>query len=184
MDKGRIRDEALERRKSLTTRYRHKASKSIIKLLKSMSEWINADVAYLYHNYGSEVETVKLLEESIQGNKRIFLPKVESDTEMRFLEFDSFYDLRKGAYGIYEPKLNNEGGSQSPDLIVVPCVAVDRRGNRIGHGKGYYDRFLAGIGDVPKICLAYDCQLVDDFEADESDVKMDYVITENEIIHT
>ena len=182
--KAEIRKETLKLRDKLPAGYRRKASAKIIRTLKAMPEWKEADAVYLYYNQGSEVETDKLLEETTKGDKLIFLPRVMSDTEMLFLEFDSFYDLKKGKYGIYEPELPYDLYEQLPNLIVVPCVAVDRCGNRIGHGKGYYDRRLSEFPDVTTVCLAYDCQIVDEFKTEDTDVRMDYIITESGLTET
>ena len=181
--KAAVRREAAERRHKLPPGYRIKASSEIAGRLMSEGVWKSASAVFLYYGYGDEVQTEELIEAALKENKAAALPKVISDSEMAFIRFTSLQDMQKGAFGIPEPVGDKETGCGfRPDIIIVPCVAVDRRGNRAGHGKGYYDRFLKEYSDSLFVCTAFDCQLTEEFEAEDTDIKMDMIITEKEII--
>jgi len=181
--KAEARARALHRREALGPEYRQEASRGISERLRQEGVWREASVVFLYCGYKDEVQTAELMEAAFREGKRVFLPKVVSDSGMVFVQADPAEELVYGAYGIPEPSMTgNPGAEVRPDIIIVPCVAADRRGNRIGHGKGYYDRSLVKYGDIPFVCLAYDCQLADEFETEDTDIKMDMIITEKEII--
>lgn len=176
---------ALARKKltNLDETYRVKASGEIARRLTSENMWNKASDILFYFGTGSEVQTKKLIDQAADEGRNVFIPKVISDTDMVFLRISSSDDVMPGAYGISEPEYDPAGVySGCPDMVVVPCVAVDRCGNRAGHGKGYYDRYLGKIRNASFICLAYDCQLFPYIETDENDIRMDIIITEKEII--
>ncbi|CUS91999.1 5-formyltetrahydrofolate cyclo-ligase, partial [Candidatus Kryptonium thompsonii] len=93
----------------------------------------------------------------------------------------SISELKKSTFGILEPEKIREVGLSEIDLVLVPAIAVDRFGNRIGFGAGYYDKFLSQV-NCPKIALVYDFQIVDKIETSPSDVPVDFIVTETEII--
>ncbi|MBQ9360368.1 MAG: 5-formyltetrahydrofolate cyclo-ligase [Lachnospiraceae bacterium] len=187
--KENIRKEVLARRRGLSEVYRKQASEAIMNRLCEETVWQKAVTVFLYYGYKDEVQTERLILQALSEGKKVYLPRVISDEEMAFLRIQSLDDLESGAFGIKEPPYRgddrkNTSETDRPDIIVVPCVAVSRDGNRIGHGKGYYDRYLSLIGDVPFLCLAFDCQLVGAFEAESMDIRMDTIITEHETIRT
>lgn len=163
--------------------YREKASDEIARKLTSDCLWNKASDILFYFGTEFEVKTKGLIDRAADEGRNVFIPKVISDTDMVFIKISSSDDVTPGAYGIYEPIYDPAGVySGCPDMVVVPCVAVDRCGNRAGHGKGYYDRYLGKIKNAAFICLAYDCQLFSRIENDENDIRMDIIITEKEII--
>ena len=103
---------------------------------------------------------------------------------MKAVKINSLDELIVDNYGILEPKYvdkNNIGDNF--DLIIMPGVAFDRCGNRIGYGGGYYDKYLLNIKeDIKKIALAYDIQVIDDIHREKHDIKVDCIITEKEIV--
>ena len=184
-----IRKEALARRRGLSEAYRRQASEAIMNRLCEETVWQKAGTVFLYYGYKDEVQTEGLISHALSEGKRVYLPRVISDDEMVFIRIHSLYGMESGAFGIKEPPYragDKESVSEAdrPDMIIVPCVAVSRGGNRIGHGRGYYDRYLSLMGDVPLVCLAFDCQLADEFEAESTDIRMKTIITEHEIIRT
>ncbi len=185
MNKKAARSEAVKRRGLLSEEYRRSASRIIAGKLKEETVWQSSGDICLYYGCGSEVQTADLIFESIKSGKKIFLPKVVSLDNMVFISTSSPDDIEKGAYGIPEPRYDAAKLSdEKPDLVIVPCLAMDRKGNRAGHGKGFYDRYLKDIQNVPFICLAFDCQIFECIETDENDVRMDMIVTEKEIIRT
>ena len=179
--KAEARRQALKRRSLIPGEYREQASLEISKRLVGCREWKEAGNVFLYYGYKDEVQTEELIKEALREGKGVFLPKIVSDSRMVFIRLPSLSGLEKGAYGIPEPR-GEEQADVRPDIIVVPCVAVDRSGNRIGRGKGYYDRFLTGHTDRPLICLAFDVQLSCGFETEATDIRMGLIITEKEIL--
>lgn len=131
-----------------------------------------------------EVDTHVLIRSALALGKRVCVPVIEpEEKDLLLVEIRELENLVQGPFGILEPV----GGKRSRELVsafdlaVAPGVAFDRSGHRIGFGKGYYDRLLA-LTTAPKIALAFGFQLVDTFPTLPHDVRMDYIITEDEII--
>jgi len=132
-----------------------------------------------------EVETITLIRNALAQGKRVCVPVIEPGNEDLYtVEIDNLDNLVSGHFGILEPAANENHIRRidSPwDLAVVPGVAFDRFGHRIGFGKGYYDRFLARA-KAPKLALAFSFQVVSPFETLPYDVRMDLILTEKETI--
>lgn len=159
------------------------ASADISGRLRMESVWTDAEDIFFYYGCGYEVRTEEMIRDALNAGKRVFLPKVISGNDMVFIEILSPEDTEYGAFGIPEPVYDEmKPASECPDIVIVPCVAVDRYGNRAGHGRGYYDRYLKSMQQVPFICPAFDCQIFDHIETDDNDIRMDIIITEKEII--
>ncbi len=183
MNKKDARREAEKRRSLLAGEYMSEASAKIYARLRQESAWTDAGYVFIYYGVGYEVRTEEVIRDALQAGKRVFLPKVISGNQMVFIEVLSPEDTEYGAFGIPEPVYDEKkAADELPDLVIVPCVAVDRKGNRAGHGRGYYDRYLKSMRQVPFICPAYDCQVFDHIETDDNDIRMDIIITEKEII--
>ena len=101
---------------------------------------------------------------------------------MEAVEIHAWEDLERGTLGILEPKKEIKGTDKRDfSLMLIPCLATDRRGGRLGHGAGYYDRFLEGaVGK--KLCLCFDSLLFSKIPMGRQDIFMDYVLTEKELI--
>ncbi|MBO7052128.1 MAG: 5-formyltetrahydrofolate cyclo-ligase [Prevotella sp.] len=146
------------------------------------------DTILLYHSLPDEVSTHSLLNELRKQGKRILLPQVISNTEMRILEYKDTASLTKGAYGIWEPQAHNSSHSQDvskdymiPQLAIIPGRAFDKEGHRLGRGKGYYDRLMSQYANiyhtsVYKIGVCFHFQLLESIPHDNFDVTMDEVI--------
>ena len=140
----------------------------------------NASCVALYHALPGEVQTAELIERWAD-RKRILLPLVAGN-DLRLLRYDGPRSLHVGAYGILEPRPDGEEPPlEEIDLIIVPGVAFDRERNRMGRGKGFYDRLLSTL-DAPRIGLCYDFQLVEQVPVEPFDKRMDRIITERESI--
>jgi 5-formyltetrahydrofolate cyclo-ligase len=112
-------------------------------------------------------------------SKELFLPKVDGDT-LKIVAYDKSR-LITGAYNILEPDDNNYFPVEDIELIIIPGVAFDKQKNRLGRGKGYYDKLLSNT-EAFKIGICYDFQLVDEISTDAHDIKMDIVIAPNCVI--
>lgn len=135
------------------------------------------DSLLLYHALPDEVPTQELMDQLIAEGKTVVLPKVISDTDMELRRYTGRQDLQQGAFGILEPTGELFTDYDSIDVAIIPGMAFDRDGHRLGRGKGYYDRFLSRVPYLYKIGLCYDWQIVDHVPTDEHDVQMDEVVT-------
>ena len=132
----------------------------------------------LYLSAGNELSTKTLVEELLRQNVTLSVPVVTGEGEMVFSQIKGDTEFRKGAFGISEPI--NIVPTSTFDVMFVPLVAFDKKGNRLGHGKGYYDRYFAkGISpNMKKIGLAFAEQEVPSVPCERTDVKLDGVFFE------
>ena len=176
--KKHIREENLKKRDSLSDLQRNKKNDGIKKNLCLLGEFRSAKIIHCYISKDEEVETRKIIQNS-RKNKIVLIPSVKND-RLISTKFISFSNLRKSRLGVLEPK-NPIISDTHPDIILIPGIAFDRKGNRIGHGEGFYDRFLDGF-HATKIGLAYDFQIVDSVPQEPHDIQMDYIVTDKDII--
>lgn len=132
---------------------------------------------FVYYSFGSEVKTQELIQSLVKLNKKIFIPKITGG-EMSASVYTG--GLIKNNYGIFEEKDNNFIDKKIIDAAIVPLIAFDKRLNRIGYGKGYYDKFLKDL-DILKIGLAYSLSEAELIKADDYDIRLNYVVTEENI---
>ncbi len=154
-----------------------------MRTLLSRKEFQAADKVLIYLSKEGEVDTDNLLDRAFELGKRVCVPVVDREKdELRVSELPGpEIDFRLGAFGVREPAEEdlNFVPSDQIDLVVVPGLAFDRRGGRIGYGKGYYDRLLSRLDSrVPRIALAFDFQILDTVPQNESDIQVDIIITE------
>lgn len=187
MDKRTLRSEILNKRKSLSIEEVITKSSAISSLLFSTEQYKNSKYIMCYVDFKNEVRTEEIIKTAIDEGKNIIIPISVVETRQLILSQLLDYDkeLESSTYGILEPKKEfiREVNPELIDLVLMPGVAFDRRGYRIGYGGGYYDRFLTRIDDsVPKIALAFDLQMVPYVRKGRYDIPVDYIITEKEII--
>ncbi|MEA4815799.1 MAG: 5-formyltetrahydrofolate cyclo-ligase [Lachnospiraceae bacterium] len=181
--KENIRKEALAARKNLTKEERvEKSFKICSKFIKSRY-FSESQIIFVYFATPYEVDTSMILKTSFKESKRVALPVSYDDGAMYFAEISDINGLYKGNFGVFEPdKSLKEVLPQKGDVFIVPGVAFDYHKNRLGHGKGFYDRYFSKYKDTIKIGLAYGVQLFESIPSEENDVKMDFIITENGFI--
>lgn len=184
MGKRRIREEILSRRDKEPEDLRGKKSRRIKKRLFSLKEFKEAHTILFYYSKGSEVKTKEMMEEALRKGKRVLLPRVRRREiylgEIKDLE----KDVEKGSFGILEPKeASKKATPKGIDLVILPGIAFDLKGRRVGYGLGYYDRFLRKIPKrIPLIGLAYNFQVVKNISGKKHDRRVSKVITETRII--
>jgi len=160
---------------------RIKADQKIADAVMARPEWKKAETICLYMSTLDEVDTKPLLAAALTGRKAVVFPRIE-DGQLLLHEVRSIKDFTCGAHHILEPKKSKRiVDPASVDLFIVPGIAFDWDGYRLGRGKGYYDRLLTGI-DAPKTGLAYAVQMVAQVPHTSYDVPMTMVVTEEEII--
>lgn len=172
--KSEIRTKYLEIRKAI----KNKDIKSniITKKIINTKIYQESKVIALYKNLSSEVDTNFLIDYSIKNNKTVLLPKVE-DNNLIFYKIEENEKLVKNNFNILEPIPNKKNIYNNIDLIIVPGIAFDKEGNRLGFGKGYYDRFLCDK-QIYKIGICFIEQLTNHIPTNKYDIKMDEVITD------
>ena len=179
MDKKELRRYIREQKRHFTPQQLGEMSLSIMSSLLSHSQIQKADSVLMYHSLPDEVDTRSALDQFLAMGKKVLLPKVVSDTEMTIHEYTGKDSLQPSEpYGILEPT-TPEFSIINPQLsivVVVPGMAFDRQGHRLGRGKGYYDRFLSRIPNIYKIGVCFPFQLVESVLSEETDILMDEVI--------
>lgn len=174
-DKHKLRQTVRERKREFSQQQLAEFSLAIIERLKADSHFANAKTVVLYCSLPDEVDTMPLLRGTT--DKTILLPKVTGDTTMQIRIFKSEKDLAVGAFNIMEPQGPVFTDYDTIDVVVVPGMAFDNKGNRLGRGKGYYDRFLSTLPSyIYKIGVCFDFQKFDNIPSDSNDVRMDIVI--------
>lgn len=183
MDKNELRRFFLKKRNALKEADVQKKSNIIYKKIIDLPVFKESENIFCYIAYKNEVETRSIIEKAVTLEKKLYMPVIKGDN-MFFGEFSSFEDLRKGAFGILEPRTIKEVSVLNA-LVLVPGVGFDRKGNRIGFGKGFYDRYFHNNPTCLKVALAYDFQIAkQEIPSEEHDVLMDFIITEQEVIKT
>lgn len=154
-------------------------SSALLAALQSECHFANARTLLLYSALPDEVQINPLFDGLIAQGKTILLPRVVSDTDMELRLYTGADSLQPGAFGIMEPTGPLYTDYAAIDVAVIPGMAFDADGHRLGRGKGYYDRFLPLIPRAYKIGLCFPWQLVDEVPSDAHDIMMDGVISQN-----
>ncbi|MFH0771220.1 MAG: 5-formyltetrahydrofolate cyclo-ligase [Candidatus Omnitrophota bacterium] len=179
--KNDLRKKILDKLKNQKEDERHRKSLAIKRKLLALPEFKDAKVLMFYVSKDGEVETNPMIETALISGKVVLVPAVRvKERKMVVSEImDPNKDLIKGPYGIYQPKAHLKVyHPRAIDLAVVPGIAFDKKGNRLGRGMGYYDKFLAGLRrSVPKIGLAFDFQVVSQLPALSHDQPVTKVLT-------
>ncbi|MDR1337351.1 MAG: 5-formyltetrahydrofolate cyclo-ligase [Tannerella sp.] len=177
--KRQWRREMAALKKQYTDEVQYRLSAQIWRRVEQLPQFRQARRIACYHALPDEVQTAAFLEKW-RRDKQILLPAVQGEA-MIFLPYQGEEALREGAFHIMEPAGPAEKAFAAPELIIMPGVAFDRQLNRLGRGKGYYDRFLSRH-PAPALGICFQFQLFDRIPADSHDRKMTWVVTEEELI--
>ncbi len=139
----------------------------------------NAEKILAYAPLGNEVDIRPVIEEGWKQKKKIAFPKVFGDA-MKYFEINDFSELEEGTFHVMEPK-EDHLIDWSDALVLVPGVAFDRKKNRMGYGKGYYDRFFEGKTGCIELGVAYELQVAEQLPTEENDLPMEYLVTEKNL---
>ena len=180
--KKSIRQELLKKLRSQDKEQRRLKSEKIRRKLYAHEKFKTADTVMFYIAEDIEVDTEQMIRDSLKSGKKIAVPItiVSQNKLIASLLIDFDKELSKGPYGILQPKSDfvRPVALKKIDLIIVPGVAFDSRGHRLGHGTGYYDRFLSKITEnVLTIGLAFDFQLVDNIPTSSHDIAVKELIS-------
>lgn len=157
--------------------------RKILNYLFNWDSYKKAETIFCYVSFRSEIDTVAIIRDAIERNKKVCVPKIipEENVMKPFLIRDPDKELERGHYGILEPRGScPEVNPEEIELVIVPGLAFTREGYRIGYGGGYYDRFLNNARCVT-CSLLYDFQIYDRLPVKDFDIPVDYLITESGI---
>lgn len=182
--KSKLRREMLEKRKGLDPQFIVDASARIETHLLSLDAFRIADRIGLYAATETEVQTQKLFQRSVSARKKNFFPVMDVPAKtLRFHRIEKWSDLSVGEAGVLQPSAQSASLKDVNDLhvIIVPGIAFDLQGNRLGRGGGYYDRILEQYRGK-RIGLAFECQIIESMPVSGHDQRLDWIVTEERII--
>ena len=175
MDKQALRKQIREQKRAMTVEEIERASVRLGELFAASELYRNAKTIYGYLPYNQEVRTVPMLQRALQEGKRIAVPKIFGD-EMKFIYLEDFTRVEKGYAGIPEPIDDGPVADDKTALVLMPGLAFDKAGHRIGYGGGFYDKFLAAEPEHPTLALCYAFQMLPQLSTEEFDIPVDCVL--------
>ena len=186
--KWEIRERILRLRNGMPHSELEERSETIRGNLFGTPEFRNAGTILFYASIGSEVKTESMIKEAMELGKRVAVPVADAEKDaLEAVEVkDCKRDLAPGTFGIPEPKKvsGHEVPTEKIGLVIVPGIAFDRFGTRIGYGRGFYDRLLPLTRKAGTLGLAYDFQLVPYIPGEGHDVRVRKIVTESAVVKT
>lgn len=179
VNKHEIRDYIKRQKALLSSEEKTSAAQVVYNKLSALHQINDASKILLYHSLPDELSTQLIIKE-LYVKKELYLPRVNG-VNLDILPYTPS-SLKTGSFNIEEPTGNNIIDIANIDLVVVPGMAFDLQGRRIGRGKGFYDRLLKNSSAI-KIGICYDCQIINNIPDEPHDIKMDIVISDKRIIH-
>lgn len=175
MDKTELRREIRTRKRAMTEAEIEERSAKLAQLFFASRAYQNAKTIYGYLPYNQEVRTVPMLERALKDGKKVAVPKVYGE-EMKFLYLDDLTAVAKGYAGIPEPIADEPVAHAETALVLMPGLAFDPQGHRIGYGGGFYDKFLAAEPNHPTLALCYEFQMLPKLDVEDHDIPVDTVL--------
>ncbi|HCL03709.1 MAG TPA: 5-formyltetrahydrofolate cyclo-ligase [Lachnoclostridium phytofermentans] len=182
MDKNTFRKMNRAKRDQMSEEESQVKSSAILEQLLKLPDFMLADDLFTYVSFGKEVNTHELIKSALLFGKRVYVPKVLDKKFMEFYQIEGLEELLPGTLGILEPEPKKLGQMQNErkQIMIVPGLAFDLIGNRIGFGAGYYDRYFIEHPNpnLKKVAIAYDFQIEEELPADQFDIPMQRIVTE------
>lgn len=175
MNKQELRRTIRERKRAMTEEEIVERSNALAEKFYNSPAYQAASTIYGYLPYNQEVRTVPMLQRALDEGKRVAVPKVYGD-EMRFIYLEDLTQVSKGYAGIPEPIADAPVAEDKQALVLMPGLAFDPQGHRIGYGGGFYDRFLAQEPHHPTLALCYEFQMQAHLDTEEFDIPVDTVL--------
>ena len=175
MNKQELRRAIRERKRAMTEEEIVERSNALAEKFYNSPAYQAASTIYGYLPYNQEVRTVPMLQRALDEGKRVAVPKVYGE-EMRFIYLDDLTQVSKGYAGIPEPIADAPVAEDRRALVLMPGLAFDPQGHRIGYGGGFYDRFLAQEPHHPTLALCYEFQMQAHLDTEEFDIPVDTVL--------
>ncbi len=185
--KNQMRLKTLDKRDRMQLSLRESLSCEIFASLSELNEYMEADTLLFYVDYRSEVMTRPYIKKALSEGKKVYCPRVEG-LDISFFRIDDMTDLKPGYQGILEPapdalRRYTANMQNNTTMVIVPGSVFDRSGNRMGYGKGFYDRFLKRYDKLIKTAVCFDMQIMDEeIPHDHNDVKMDLIVSERQVL--
>lgn len=176
--KQSIRKRIFEEREKASEQYLAEASHIICEKVIQLPAFAHATCIYTYVDCKQEVYTKELMEAAWKAGKLVAAPKVEG-ADLTFYQINSYEQLKPGYFGVPEPE-NCSKLCEEHALVIVPGVAFDHNRNRVGYGKGFYDRYLSQHPNHPTVAIAFDFQIVEEAPCDPLDILPDVLITQSQ----
>lgn len=175
MDKKALRSQIREKKRAMTKEQIFVSSKALTEKFIATPQYAAAKTIYGYLPYNQEVRTEMILEKAFEDGKRVAVPKCYGD-EMRFIYITDFDRLEKSKMGIPEPIDDGPVAEDPTALVLMPGLAFDKDGHRIGYGGGYYDKYLSKEPGHPTVALCYEFQMLPQLDTEEFDIPVDLVL--------
>ena len=181
--KKKMKSEMLTKRRSHHCELIEKKSAAIMERLFGLPEFAKAKTVLFYASKKDEVQTFGMIQRALDIGKKVALPiTVVEGKNLVLSEIRNLKRLDEGAFDVLEPMDYAPVAPEEVDLVIVPGVAFDVRGDRLGHGMGYYDKLLKQMPDALFVGLAFEFQMVEDIPEEEHDVSVHKVVTEERVI--
>ncbi len=181
MDKKALRRAIGEKKSALTAEQIENRSRILAEKLFETPQYRDCHSLYAYLSFNQEVRTNPIIERAWADGKRVAVPKVIGK-DMVFIWIDNYDALGPGYYGITEPIADGPVADDKTALVLMPGLAFDPAGHRVGYGGGFYDRFLEAEPNHPLVALCYDFQMFDHLDVEAHDIPVDVVITDDQSI--
>ena len=175
MNKQELRSAIRARKRAMTMEEIETRSDALCQKFLESDAYRRASTLYGYLPYNQEVRTGPIRERAIADGKRVAVPKVYGD-EMKFIYLEDLTQVEKGYSGIPEPIADGPVAEDKTALVLMPGLAFDPQGHRIGYGGGFYDKFLSREPEHPTLALCYEFQMVEKLETEQFDIPVDEVI--------
>ena len=177
-EKKALRREIRAKGETLDESYRQRANLALREKIFESDAWRQAQAVFVFVSVWDEPDTYPILAAALESGKALYVPRCYPGRIMKAVRISSIDELRPGTLGIPEPVNDREtAGIGGFSLALIPCVSAWKDGRRMGHGVGYYDRFLVDR-HCRKFCLCYEALLSDQIPMDAHDIRMDAVVTE------
>lgn len=175
MNKQELRRAIRERKRAMTEEEIVERSNALAEKFYNSPAYQAASTIYGYLPYNQEVRTAPMLQRALDDGKRVAVPKVYGE-EMRFIYLEDLTQVSKGYAGIPEPIADAPVAEDKQALVLMPGLAFDPQGHRIGYGGGFYDKFLAKEPHHPTLALCYEFQMQAHLDTEEFDIPVDTVL--------
>ena len=182
LGKKEIRAEVKKRRREADEETLHEKSLQILERFRQLAAYKDASLLLAYVDAKREAETRLLMRCAWDDGKKVAAPRVDGDGIMHFYYLRSLKDLEPGAFGIMEPRADCRICEPEEGLLLMPGVAFDEQGHRVGYGGGYYDRYLEKHPHLIHIALAFEFQIFPEVPSEKHDICPDLIVTENRIL--
>lgn len=178
MGKSELRKIIRNRKRQYSSSQLEELSLSVLSRLNNIEQLAAAQTVLMYYSLPDEVNTHQYIDHLIRQGKRVLLPEVIDSEHMVIREYTGKQDLKEGSFHIMEPigAIFPEEKYKEIEVGIIPGMSFDGKGNRLGRGKGYYDRFLEKVPDMYKIGICFDFQKEESIPTEVTDIKMNEII--------